>query len=153
MVNQHWFITSKRAHEYYRNVSNKILEKNEILNICSKYPYYSIRKLTTIVNESINKKWSFSTMYRSKRFDVFKSLSNWKWKGSTNYRKLFSNSFSNIDTTKLLCVDETSIYSVINYQKARTKKYTRLHLSYQRTVSDKKTLIVCLANDKIIHYD
>jgi transposase len=155
---QRWFTTSKREHKYFRDTSNVILEKNEVLNICSKYPYYSIRQLVTIVNESTTKNWSSSTMYRfmtsnNLKYSKVYPIGNGKEQEIIEKRTAFSKQFSNIDITKLLCLDETAIYSTIHYHHAWTPKYTRLHLPYQRVVSNKKTLTVCLANDEILHYD
>jgi len=68
-------------------------------------------------------------------------------------RKMFSDVIKTLDMNKILCIDETAIYSSLNYKYAWSKKSIRPHLPYQRIVSNRRTLTVCFSVDKMIHYD
>lgn len=153
-----WFTKTQRTHTYVRNKSNSLSEKEHILDICSKYPYFSIRRLVNVINNLLQLNWSFSTLYRfmivnDLKYSKVYPIGNGNHESITLKRKLFSDVVKTIDMTKVLCIDETAIYSKIHYKYAWSKKSIRPHLPYQRVVSNRRTFTVCFSINNMIHYE
>ncbi len=157
---QRWF-SMERKHKYVRtNTMSKITAecKPLILNLCHKFPYYSIKHLITVIKDEMNLNLSSSTLYRFMKSNNLKYsrvyyIGNGKDEQINEKRLEFSKVFRNLNVREILCVDETSIYSKLHYKNAWTTSHTRSHLPIQRVTSKRNTLTACFAMDGMIHYD
>jgi len=150
-----WFKDGQKSvYQYQRSKTIKRNIKDYTLEIITQHPTYSLKSLTVLLNEKLDKPVSLWTMYRTIKSlnltykKVYKIGTHKGINDLIPMRTKFSDYFKCIPIDKLLCIDETSVYERANACKAWSPKRIRFHLPMDRAICKRKTLIASLGIDK-----